>query len=82
MNNLLPPSLNPHVTTCVQLPDIGAVFASIEGQYKVIRSLDETGAHTYDPALPLFSDLDYVAPDYGFWVKMIAPTELKYPANL
>ena len=76
-----PPSvvLPADVTNCTQLASIGEAFNSIDGLYDVIRSFDEAGAHTFDPVLPLFSDLHYVAPGYGVWIKMNGMASLGYP---
>ena len=68
------------VTNFVQVGDIGEVFASIAGQYEVIRSFDEDGGYAYDPDLPMFSDLHYVCPGYGYWAFMNQPGVLSYPS--
>ncbi|NOY69713.1 MAG: hypothetical protein GXP53_09560 [Deltaproteobacteria bacterium] len=56
---------------------INDVLASIAGQYEVVRSFDSSGAHTYDPALPGFSDLEYIAGGYGYWIKMTTAGNLE-----
>ena len=80
-DTVFPPTVHlpPDVLSCTELMGIGDVFDSIDGLYETVRSFDETGAHTFDPALPLFSDMHYVAPGYGFWVKMTSPADLSYP---
>lgn len=46
--------------------------------YYVIRSFD-TRPHTYDPTIPDFvNDLYYVAPGFGFWIKMKADGSFSY----
>jgi uncharacterized repeat protein (TIGR02543 family) len=56
-----------------------ALLPDLIGRYDVMRSFDATGAHTLDPTLPDFlSDLDYVGPGYGYWLKMRMPTLLSY----
>ena len=69
----------PDVTDFVPVSDIGEVFNSIDGSYDIIRSFDADGGHTYDPALPMFSDLHYVGPGYGYWIKMNEEGALCYP---
>ena len=54
----------------VQVPSIGDVLASIDGMYRVVRSLDVDGAHVWHPNVPAFSDLYYFAPGYGYWIRM------------
>jgi len=56
---------------------IGEVFASIDGLYDVVRGFDSQGAHTFDPDLPAFSDLTYIAAGYGYWIRMNAPGNLE-----
>lgn len=56
---------------------LNEVLSSIEGLYEVVRSFDSLGAHTYDPALPEFSDLKYMAAGYGYWIKMNEPGNLE-----
>jgi hypothetical protein len=58
------------LTTFVQVPLIGDVLYSIDGMYTVVRGFDIDGAHTWDPALPMFSDLNYFAPGYGYWIRI------------
>jgi len=71
----------PYVTNFNYLLDIGEAFDSIDGLYDRVRSFDEDGGHTYDPALPMFSDLHYVGPGYGYWIKMNATGNLSYSQN-
>jgi len=54
----------------IKVNSIGSVLASINGLYDVVRSFDSTGPHTFDPALPEFNDLTYLAAGYGYWIKM------------
>jgi DNA-binding beta-propeller fold protein YncE len=53
----------------------GKVLTSIEGKYSMVIS--EYGA--YDPKLPPdFSSLHYMAPGYGYWIKMDERSDLVY----
>ena len=63
-------------TVHLNVVNIADVFESIDGLYDVIRSFDKNGAHTFDPALPSFSDMKYVAGGYGYWIKMNAAGNL------
>ena len=56
------------------------VLISIEEKYSVIASFDAEGGHTFDPFFDGegINDLHYLAPGYGYWIKMIEPGELKY----
>ncbi|KPA15626.1 secreted protein containing Peptidase M6, immune inhibitor A [Candidatus Magnetomorum sp. HK-1] len=58
--------------------DILDILAAIRDNYVVIRSFDVTGAHTFDPLWPQYSDLDYIAPGYGLWIKMKTADVLSY----
>ena len=60
-----------------KVESIADALASIDGQYDVVRSFDSMGAHTYDPALPDFSDMKYMAAGYGYWIKMNGSGNLK-----
>jgi hypothetical protein len=60
------------------VPSIGEVLHSISGMYELVRSFDIDGGHTWDPALPMFSDLDYFAPGYGYWIRMTSPADLSW----
>jgi PKD repeat protein len=66
------------LTSFIQVPVIGDVLYSIDGMYDVVRAFDIDGAHTWDPALPMFSDLHYFASGYGYWVKMTSPADLSW----
>ena len=54
------------------------VLNSIKNNYAVIRSFDVNGAHTFDPIWIQYSDLNYIAPGYGLWVKMKTADILSY----
>jgi hypothetical protein len=54
----------------VKLNNIGDILTSIAGKYETIRSFDAGGAHTYVPDTPLYNNLHYLAPGYGYWIKM------------
>jgi hypothetical protein len=60
----------------VQVPLIGDVLASIDGIYNVARSFDIDGAHVWHPNLRALSDLHYLAPGYGYWIRMTNPAVL------
>lgn len=62
----------------VKVDSIDTVVAAISGAYSVIRSFDSTSAHTYDPLLPAFNDLEYMGLGYGFWIKMKNAGTLHY----
>ncbi|HOL68201.1 MAG TPA: hypothetical protein PKX93_12160, partial [bacterium] len=50
---------------------IGDVLTSIAGKYTVVRGFDASGAMTFDPTVnPVFNTLHYLAPGYGYWIKM------------
>jgi len=61
----------------IHVDDIGALLDSIiVGEYRLVRSLDINGSHTYNPASPTSGDLHYVACGYGYWIRMAEPGEL------
>lgn len=65
-------NLNP-----ISVRSLSEVFSSIQGRYSIVRGFDSTGAHTYDPNIPdSFNDLTYLAPGYGYWIKMNTPAVL------
>jgi|GEM_PF-1746394 len=43
---------------------------SVDGRYYRVIGSDATGAKFWNPALPSISTLAYLAPGYGYWVKM------------
>jgi len=43
------------------------------------QSFDGTGAKILNPSLPQFSTLKYMGPGYGYWIKTVGSTGLKYP---
>ncbi|MEI6154381.1 MAG: hypothetical protein WCQ90_09880, partial [Deltaproteobacteria bacterium] len=57
-------------TTYIKVNSISEVLSSIDGQYEVVRGFDSTGAHTFDPLLPAYGDLRYMAAGYAYWIKM------------
>ncbi len=60
--------------TPISVGSLSEAFSSIQGSYSIIRGFDSTGAHTYDPYIPdSFNDLTYLAPGYGYWIKMNVP---------
>ena len=64
-------------TIVEKVQSIADVLTSIHGQYEVVRSFDQKGAHTYDPKLPDFNDMKYIAGGYGYWIKMKASANLE-----
>jgi hypothetical protein len=73
------PFATPPAPAMVQVAEVQDLMPGIIGTYDVMRSFDGAGAHTYDPTLPAFlSDLPYVGPGYGYWLKMRQAAELSY----
>jgi len=68
----------PDATQKTAVNTIGDVVSSVSGNYSVIRSYDIRGAHTFDPLLGNFNDLEYLGPGYGMWIKMSAEDALSY----
>jgi len=48
---------------------------SISGKYDRVLGNDGTGATFWNPTLPSISSLSYLAPGYGYWVKMKASSQ-------
>jgi len=73
----------PAGTGLTRVASLKEVLRSIDGQYTVILSFDQDGAHTFDPALDGqgFNDLHYLAPGYGYWIKMSQPATLELEAD-
>jgi len=46
------------------------IFDSITDNYSIVRGFDKTGAKTFNPANAWFSDMKYVGPGYGYWIKV------------
>jgi hypothetical protein len=46
------------------------LLKSIAGKYDRVLGNDGTGATFWNPTLPTISSLSYLAPGYGYWVKM------------
>ncbi|MBI5017196.1 MAG: hypothetical protein HZB55_17155 [Deltaproteobacteria bacterium] len=58
---------------------ISDILQSVVDKLIVVRSFDAGGAHSYNPTLPDYlSDLTYMGPGYGYWVKMNGTGELRY----
>ncbi|KPA16026.1 serine protease [Candidatus Magnetomorum sp. HK-1] len=73
------PSVNfPNDTEFSIVGSVSDILSTIDGKYDVIRSFDSEGAHTFDPVLEIFSDLDYLGPGYGYWIKMKTAGQLSY----
>ncbi len=68
----------PYNTNFSDVNSISDVLFSIDGKYDVIRSFDSDGAHTFDPMLEMFSDVYYMGPGYGYWIKMNTTGQLSY----
>ncbi len=62
---------------CDSPRDVEDVFAGIMDKVIVINGF-ENGAKTYDPELPMFSDLKVMKPNLGYWVKMDNDAVLNY----
>jgi len=54
----------------VVLPSLGDYWSSIAGLYGRVMAFDASGALQWNPAMPTFSTLKYVAPGYGYWMQM------------
>jgi len=66
----------PDQTNTVKVDDLDDVLSAIKGQYTIIRSGD---GEIYSPNFPSFlNSLDYMAPGYGYWIKMTESTTLNY----
>jgi len=63
-----PTVLFPESTEFQLVNHINDIFNSITGKYSYIESFDSTGGKSYN--LTPFSDLYYVGPGYGFWIKI------------
>lgn len=61
--------------TGIPVPDLSEVFDSIAGQYDLVRSFDEEGEKSYDPALSE-NTLTYFSGGHGYWIKMNSPGTL------
>ncbi|MBI5017194.1 MAG: hypothetical protein HZB55_17145 [Deltaproteobacteria bacterium] len=58
---------------------ISDILQSVVDKLIVVRSFDAGGAHSYNPTLPDYlSDLTYMGPGYGYWVKVNAAGSLQY----
>lgn len=61
----------------IPVPDLSEVLNSIAGQYELVRSIDEEGEKSYDPALPNDQNsLNYLSGGHGYWIKMNSPGTL------
>lgn len=45
------------------------IFESIKGNYSIIIGYD-TMPRVHRPSLPMYSDMTYLAPGYGYWIKI------------
>jgi hypothetical protein len=75
-----PPSVPlPSGVTATQVSSISDIFSAIDGKYSVIIKYDTNGAGIFDPQLPVYlNSLHYIAPGYGYWIKMTEPAYLHY----
>jgi hypothetical protein len=57
--------------------NVGEAFPlkSIDGKYSRVIGSDAAGAKFWNPTLPSISTLSYLAPGYGYWVKMKPSTD-------
>ncbi|HQT97074.1 MAG: hypothetical protein B7Z62_04530 [Deltaproteobacteria bacterium 37-65-8] len=72
---LLPVSASDNVV----VSPMGQVWTSIAGSYDRVVTSDVTGNHLYLPGLP--SQIKYLGPGYGYWIKMKNSAGLTYPAG-
>ncbi|KPA12934.1 hypothetical protein MHK_006856, partial [Candidatus Magnetomorum sp. HK-1] len=63
-----PDLLFPESSIFQMVKNVDEIFTSIEGKYSYIESFDSTGGRSYN--LTPFSDLYYVGPGYGYWIKV------------
>jgi len=69
-------------TRLARVSSVADALASIEGSFEAVRSFDEGGAHTFDPAMPDYiNDLTYLAPGYGYWIKATRDCTLTLPGD-
>jgi hypothetical protein len=52
-----------------QVIDIGEVFKSIANTFSIVHGF-YTEAQTYNPLNPIASNMKYIAPGYGYWIKV------------
>jgi hypothetical protein len=52
-----------------QVTDIGDVFESIENSFFIVHGFD-TEPRTFNPLNPIASNMKYLAPGYGYWIKI------------
>jgi len=52
-----------------QVTDIGEVFKSIANTFSIVHGV-YTEAQTYNPLVPIASNMKYIAPGYGYWIKV------------
>jgi len=58
----------PNVRVMFSCNDLSDIFMSIDGKYSEVMGLDQTGAKVYN--LTLLSNMKYVGPGYGYWMKV------------
>jgi len=51
------------------LTDIGDAFKSIANSFSIVHGFD-TEPRTYNPLNPIASNMKYIAPGYGYWIKI------------
>ncbi|KPA13100.1 conserved hypothetical protein, secreted [Candidatus Magnetomorum sp. HK-1] len=52
-----------------QVTDIGKVLGTIANNYSIVHGFD-TQPKTYNPLNPIASNMTYIAPGYGYWIKI------------
>jgi len=52
-----------------QVTDIGDVFESIANSFSIVHGFD-TSPRTYNPLNPFATNMKYMAPGYGYWIKV------------
>jgi len=66
--NNQPSVLFPESSGFQPVTNVDEIFNSIKGKYSYIEGFDSTGGKSYN--LTPFSDLYYVGPGYGYWIKV------------
>jgi hypothetical protein len=58
------------VMTHLATSNMAEAFSSIDSKYSYVRGSDSTGAKSYNGTI--FSNMHYVGPGYGYWIKVNA----------
>jgi len=59
---------------------LNKILESIDGKYSYVRGVDINGGHDFN--FTPFSDMHYMAPGYGYWLKMNEASEFAYAYEL